>query len=146
MSGGKQECLGGPWLDVRLKWQWMAAILSERVSPRSIHPQGTHEMAANEDFPSGVIGFPSSSKHLEISNVARVRAIVKNTIRRAKCLPGQILQHPSVNRGHVRLPFDVIESYLLPHPNTPISSGSLMSGLIWPSLRNRSGLKVCGSG
>jgi hypothetical protein len=35
--------------------------------------------------------------------------------------------------------------YLLPHPNT-ICSGSFTSGLIRPSLRNRPGLKVCGSG
>ena len=34
-----------------------------------------------------------------MSNVASVRAIVKNKTRNAKCLPGQTLQHPLVSRG-----------------------------------------------
>ena len=36
VSSGKQESLGGPWLDVRPKRQWMAAVVSEHV-PTSIH-------------------------------------------------------------------------------------------------------------
>ena len=68
-------------------------IPSERGSNPKV---GTHEISPCVNFPSGTMGFPSSSKHFEMSNVARVRAIVKNKSRRAKCLPGQILKRSRV--------------------------------------------------
>lgn len=82
------------------------------------------EMPLGVYFPSGTMGFPSSSRHFEMLKVARARAIVKNRNRNAKCLPGQIL---------------------LPHPKTACS-GSITSGFISPSFKNRLGLKLCASG
>jgi hypothetical protein len=95
LSRNKRESLSGPWPDVGSKGQRVAGIRLERIR---IIRQGTHETSPSVYFPSGTIGFPSSSKHFEMSNVARVEATVKNKIRKAKNLPGQILENPHVIR------------------------------------------------
>ena len=69
----------------------MPGILLAALPIRTI-PRGTYETDPEVYFPSGTIGFPSSSKHFEMSKVARVLAMVKNKTRKAKCLPGQILE------------------------------------------------------
>ena len=72
VSHNMRESLSGSRLDVRLKRQWLAGIPSEHTQLINIHPQDTHEIPPSVDFPSGTIGFPSLSKHFEMSKVARV--------------------------------------------------------------------------
>ena len=78
-----------------------------------------------------------------MSNAARTLATTRCRFRRAKCLPGQILNHQrSAHCGgeSKRVP------HLRPLPKI-LTSGSLTDGSIFPSgPRNLSGLNESGSG
>ena len=108
------------------------------VSPLTLW---THRRRVLLYLASGIIGRPSLSTGGRMSNVARMHAIVRHSIRCAKWRPGQILLE-----GFKRLINTILDpSYLRPEPKT-LASGSLTEGSILPSLsRNRAGLYVCGS-
>lgn len=128
---------------------WRRRVQRGRAGQR--RTRCTHDRKPSFIFGSMRMGRPVASGGGVISKTCSTRAMLRNSAASAKYRPGHILRQARRPRENVCVPPHPHKAamgrhaHLLPKPNATVA-GSLTSGFSRPSLRNRSGRKLSGSG